>query len=170
MKRDTDMDTTFSDYSSFVSTYMEQRYESELVAANTVYGSAKSLWDFRETKELDLASAGFTPDAYISYAMWERTGKKAAQLNPMHAANIYERAVAHHRAEYSVWEAYQDFWRDLFASDNNDFSEDEITTGLLGVAERSVRHVPFVGDSWAALMRAQERAGLMEKVEGEVGR
>lgn len=168
------MDQTFSAYSTFVTTYMassETAYEEELMAANAIYGPAKTLWDFRETKELELAAAGFTAEAYIQYATWERTGKKAAQLNPLHARNLYERAVAAHRSDYSVWEAYQDFWRDLVwassSEHDDDLSEEEMLAALLAVAERSTRHVPFVGESWAALMRTQELVGEHSLVERE---
>lgn len=165
------MDQTFSAYSTFISTYVtggsEAGYEEELVAANGIYGPAKTLWDFRETKELDLAAAGYTTEAYIQYATWERTGKKAASLNPLHARNIFERAVATHRSDYAIWEAYLDYWRDqLLGEAESDLSEEEVLLGLLDVAERAARHVPFVGDSWAALMRVQELISPSAAVEG----
>lgn len=145
-----------------------------MISGNSAYSATKANWDRTDLKERELAQAQYSAPAYLSYAAWLRTGKKAASTDPMLARNIFERAIKECGSDWSVWEAYLQFWRDRLGEvemPDDAEEEDEVEKEMpeemqivlvewMGVAEKAAKHIPYMADSWVALMRIQERAGL----------
>ena len=182
------MEQTFQSYSTFVTKSLPaEDYETAMTSANAIYSPAKTNWDRRDVKERDLARAGKTAEAYLEYVSWERTGKKAKEADPMIARNLYQRALKDHPSDWSVWEAYLQFWRDVLNAavealpvpDEDDAEAEESEEaqiaaaavqigmrGLLEAASGATKNLPYMADSWVALMRAQEKTSQGELVDG----
>lgn len=170
-----DMDETFQSYSTFISTHFSPAiYEETMISGNEAYSATKANWDRTDIKERELVQAQYAAPAYLSYAAWLRTGKKAASTDPMLARNVFERAIKDCGNDWSVWEAYLQFWKDRLSEvemPDDPEEEDEVEKEMpeemqivlvewMGVAEKAAKHLPYLADSWVALMRIQERAGL----------
>jgi hypothetical protein len=164
------IEETFSQFSTFISTrFPDSMYEDLMVEANSIYAASKETYTRREPKELELKAANYSVDAYLSYIAYERTGKKANTPEAITLAkNLFERAVADHPDDWTVWEAYLQLWKDRLAIDLQGDDEEAIAESLFelrAVVEKAVRFVPGTSEAWINLMRLEEREGSAEAVE-----
>jgi hypothetical protein len=167
------IEDTFSGFSTFVTgAYGNTAYEAKMVEANAIFAPSKANFERREPKETELRKAGYSAEAYLSYVAYERTGKKAESDESFDLAkNLFERAVADHPTDWTVWEGYLQLCKDRLSAatlqqGEDDVEEDEaddaLSTALLGyriTAEKACRYMPDCAEAWINLMRLEEREG-----------
>ncbi|GAA6059133.1 hypothetical protein JCM10212_003880 [Sporobolomyces blumeae] len=145
---------TFDSYSTFVTRFDNDNYDQSLPAASKIYSATSKKVDEREAEEAKLKRAGYTAQAYLDYIAWEREVKRPdVQL----VKALCARATTDHPHDVELWETCVEFeWR-----------IPEKDSGLLEVAEKSVRHNPANASLWTTYFRTSEKAGQgADGVEG----
>jgi hypothetical protein len=93
-------------FSRFVSTHLAEDYEGSMVAAQKILNGSQKLVGPRESKEDQLAKSKYNSQAFGYYIEWE------LQVKHPHVGlvrTLYERAIAMHPHESSLWTGYADF-------------------------------------------------------------
>lgn len=128
--RRTDIAETFSAYSTFVTTFDNDNYDTSLPAANKIYSASVKKADERYPEEEKLVrarptrvcacahridrfaqlcaqkAAGYSAQAYLDYVSWEREVKRP---DVVLVKQLFERAIKDHPQELELWEAYLEF-------------------------------------------------------------
>lgn len=166
------IDESFSLYSSFISAHDNSNYETRLVSAQPVFNAAKSRSERRDAREASLSQSGSPPtvEAYVAYLDWEASLKDAT--SPAGARlqfGLLARAVHDHPERVEIWDAYIRFARTQLGAAESpaEGADDEETDAnvnaaietLLSVSKRACKACPWSGDLWASYIRAIERAG-----------
>lgn len=139
----TEIETTFSDFSSFVTQYDNARYESILSEANATYSETLKILRARDQWELALLKDP-SPDIFSQYINWEKSrapkkGPSAFNVNAVSA--LYRRALVHYGHIPEVWDDYI-LWLSLNQS-----------ADAFDAASRAVRRCPLSGNLWAHKLR-----------------
>lgn len=149
----TDWDSTNQLYSSFLSTYMNDKWESIWVSMTRIVADAKAQLAEREQFEFDLSKAQESGDTATEYALWASYiewdatpgSKKHTSFDLTNA--LYERAELRFSSDSNIWEDHMHFI--LHAKKS--------TFPLLA---RATRHCPWAGSLWSQYILASEREGL----------
>lgn len=99
-----DCESTFSAYSTFISTYDNSNYEDTMVKANKIYAKTKKAAEERDRYELQLDSTGYSLDAFNQYIEYEKRTKVMFSL--IHVRSIYERAIVYYCTDPTLWDDY----------------------------------------------------------------
>ncbi|ODQ54656.1 hypothetical protein SAICODRAFT_77260, partial [Saitoella complicata NRRL Y-17804] len=146
-----DLEGTFSNYSSFVSKYLEADYEVELVAANTIVANTRRLLHAREPFETSLKQSGNSAEAFAEYIHFEFT-RREHEIPELRKA-LYERTMAAHPFSAGIWDEYVLYLIEVEGS----------VQELVPLLERSVRTCPWSGDLWGHYIRTLERLHAPEE-------
>ncbi|KAK7202811.1 hypothetical protein BZA70DRAFT_242233 [Myxozyma melibiosi] len=139
---------TFSDYSTFITTYANDNYEKELVAANKLVSETKQTLAVLQPYEDHLAEHPDDLGVWSQYIDASLARPKKVLSFDLTKA-IYERAIANSPTSAAVWDSYV-----LFLLDH-DFQYDTVNA----VLARAVRACPKSGALWAHFIRTRERFG-----------
>lgn len=132
---------TFSDFSSFITTYDNNNYEKELVSANKIYQNTLKALELRTRWEQSLYEAR-SLDNYASYIYWEITLPKKHQ-EPHLVGALYERTILDYPYVPEVWDDYLFYTTEKLYTDNL----------LSNIIDRSLLANPFSGVLWAHKLR-----------------
>lgn len=153
-----DWEGTFQIFSSFVSTYLNDRYETVMVAANREAADAKSQWGSRQMMEYAVQKEQEAGDrmaeyvALVNYLDWEQTPAKRKQPSFELANALYQRAVLRFPADSRLWEEHV-----LFLVEQR--HSNRTRQSALPALERATRHCPWSGNLWAQYLLSSERDG-----------
>ncbi|KAF9203644.1 Squamous cell carcinoma antigen recognized by T-cells 3 [Haplosporangium sp. Z 27] len=137
-----ELESTFSGLSSFISKYDGQDYEESMVRSNKIASATRSLLAKLEPFEEQLVATNNSLEAFTNYIDYEQRHHKDqfAQIR-----TLFERAVAVHCLVPSLWNDYLSF---LMSSSHQKKAHDLDPAEMLSVATRSVRNCPWSGDLW----------------------
>ncbi|KAJ5566166.1 RNA-processing protein HAT helix [Penicillium sp. DV-2018c] len=151
-------DQTFQNFSGFVSTYCNNKYEE--IMSETVARAAepRALYNAREEFEHRLAKAQESGDrtlewsVYSEYIEWEltRNRRKRGDYSFDLVNAIYQRAVLHFPTDVSLWEGYI-----MFLIGESIHRRASTTT--LATLDRATRHCPWSGNLWSQYLLSSER-------------
>ncbi|KAL2128197.1 hypothetical protein VTI74DRAFT_9533 [Chaetomium olivicolor] len=168
-------DATSQMFSSFLSEYNRQAYESEMQQVTRNAKDAKRLYDLRDPWETKLARAAKSGDAaalratmreYIDWEIRLLKSKKDARdaiVNFQICQGLFSRALT------GVLAADEDTWLNfvvLISTTHTDLKAGRshvrasLVPNMLDVLQRAVRHIPWSGPLWARYILAAEEAGL----------
>jgi squamous cell carcinoma antigen recognized by T-cells 3 len=161
-----DWDGTFQIFSTFVSTYMNSRYEEVMVAANRKATAAKAKCEARTIMETALLEAREVGDrvaeyaAFASYVQWERTPEKRKVLSFELTNALYQRAELRFPSHHQLWEDHI-----LYLIE--ECHANHISQNALPTLDRATRHCPWSGSLWAQYLLSSEREGqTFSEIEG----
>ncbi|CAG8565150.1 6256_t:CDS:10, partial [Acaulospora colombiana] len=97
------IEKTFSDYSSFITKYENVNYEKCMIEANSFFSKTKVKYYKMDKYEQELSTSGFALYKFIEYI--EHETKQPNSLLPAIRC-LYERAIAYHYLDPSLWENY----------------------------------------------------------------
>ncbi|GAA5875208.1 hypothetical protein JCM3774_004169 [Rhodotorula dairenensis] len=147
-----DIAETFSTYSTFVTTFDNDNYDTSLPAANKIYSASVKKSDERYAEEEKLKAARNSVQAYLDYIAWEREVKRP---DVALVKQLFERAIKDHPRELELWESYMEFLHK--PSEAN----------LREISQRAIRNLPFSVALWTASLRVIEKLHLdAEEIEG----
>ncbi|EPE28617.1 RNA-binding, RBD [Glarea lozoyensis ATCC 20868] len=151
-------DETSEMFSSFITTYDEESWESTMMDLTKLAQPAKDLYSSREMYELKLNGARGSNDSveeitiWKEYLNWERaqcsrkSKKGSLQSPPMLCVALFERALCSTTmgVDPEMWEDYITFLSttELNISENN-------LPSALSVLQRATAHCPFSGGLWS---------------------
>jgi len=165
-------DNTAQMYSSFLSEYNRQYYETEMQDITWKAKDAKRLYELRDPFELKLLQAAKStePDAvkkamsdYLEWEIRQTKGKKDTVMNFQICLGLFSRALT------GVMASDHDTWLDflvLISTCHSDLKSNRakipasLLPNMLDVLQRAVLHVPWCGDVWARYILAAEEACL----------
>ncbi|AEO64722.1 uncharacterized protein THITE_2073045 [Thermothielavioides terrestris NRRL 8126] len=168
-------DATSQMFSSFLSEYNRQAYESEMLQVTRNARDAKRLCDMRDPWETKLARAAKAGDAAAlratmsEYLDWEIRlvkSKKDARdvvVNFQICLGLFSRALTGPLA------ADEDTWLNFIVLISTSHTElkagrspvpARLVPNMLDVLQRAVRHIPWSGPIWARYILTAEEAGL----------
>ncbi|KAJ2707336.1 Splicing factor [Coemansia sp. IMI 203386] len=133
------IESTFSMYSGFVTKYMNQDYEQQMIEANSIVSGVRKACAKRVDYETELAASENSWGAfqvYIDKLAKDKT-TEAKEIN-----TLYERCLVFHCYTPEIWDEYL-----TFVAQHAD-------TELLVIANRAVRNCPWSGKIWAQLIHA----------------
>ncbi|KAK6513391.1 Splicing factor [Arthrobotrys megalospora] len=150
-----DIDSTFSAYSSFVTTYLpHSEYETTMKAGNKVYQKAKRALENRQRFEYRLRNSyGQDEEGQVwsEYLEWE-TSQNNADL----AKALYERCVLRYPTDSAAWEEYICFMLEKKGSD----------PAVLPLLELATAHCQWSGTLWSHRILAFDvRRQPLESIE-----
>ncbi|GAA5982729.1 hypothetical protein JCM10908_006763 [Rhodotorula pacifica] len=146
-----DIADTFSTYSTFVTTFDNDNYDTSLPAANKIYSASVKKADERYPEEEKLKTAGNSVQAYLDYISWEREVKRP---DVVLVKQLFERVIKDHPQELELWESYMEFMH----------KPSETTVREL--TERAIRNLPASVSLWTTSLRVIERLQLgAEEIE-----
>jgi squamous cell carcinoma antigen recognized by T-cells 3 len=161
-----DWDGTFQIFSTFVSTYINSRYEEVMVAANRKATGAKAKWEARTILETALQQAQEVGDrvaeyaAFANYVQWERTVEKRKVLSFELTNVLYQRAELRFPSHPELWEDHI-----LYLIEEG--HANRISQNSLPTLDRATRHCPWSGALWAQYLLNSEREGhTFSQIEG----
>ncbi|KAF5101959.1 hypothetical protein D0Z00_000614 [Geotrichum galactomycetum] len=133
---------TFSDYSTFITTYDNVNYETELVKANKIYSTALKTLEVRDTWEIGIKEND-SLENYAAYIQWELSRPKKFQ-EPKLVIALYERVLEKYPTSFAaIWDDYILYMSLTGVS----------TTEILDLIRRATRGCPNSGDLWAHKIR-----------------
>jgi len=165
-------DNTSQMFSTFLSEYNQQAYESEMKAATQNARDAKRLYALRDPFEmrLNLAARSADPDAlkaamseYLHWEIVQFKGKKDTVANFKICLGLFSRALT------GVLASDEDTWLNFvvfISSTHSDLKAGRskvpaaLLPNMLDTLQRAVRHVPWCGTIWARYILAAEESGL----------
>ena len=98
------MEDTFSEFSAFVTKYINDEYETIMSSTSKDYGKALKALREREVFELRLQQSNASLSAFSAYLDWERSSPKSS-IPPL-TQTLFERALVIHWQESSIWQDY----------------------------------------------------------------
>jgi len=101
------MEDTFSEFSAFVTKYINDEYETIMSSTSKDYGKALKALREREVFELRLQQSNASLSAFSAYLDWERSSPKSS-IPPL-TQTLFERALVIHWQESSIWQDYIHF-------------------------------------------------------------
>ncbi|KAK6526313.1 Splicing factor [Orbilia ellipsospora] len=135
-----DLDSTFSAYSSFVTTYLPNAdYEAVMKAGNDIYQKGKKVLEDRQRFEYRVRNSyGQDEEGQVwsEYLEWETT-RHHPDLNL--CQGLYERCVLRYPTDSAAWEEYLYFMLEKKATD----------PAILPLMERATAHCQWSGTLWS---------------------
>ena len=168
----TTWDATSRMFSSFLSEYNPQAYESEMTAVTKNARDAKRLYAMRDPWETKLQQATRSGDAeavqstmseYLHWEIVQTRGKKDVLVSFQICLGLFSRALT------GVLSSDEDTWMNFIVFISTGHSALKAGTSrvpashlpnMLDVLQRSARHLPWSGPTWARYILAAEEAGL----------
>ncbi|KAK1753875.1 squamous cell carcinoma antigen recognized by T-cells 3 [Echria macrotheca] len=165
-------DATSQMFSTFLSEYNRQAYETEMAAVTRDAHDAKRLYNLRDPFEmkLDMAlrsgDAGSAKQVMAEYLGWEikqSRGKKDALTNFQICLGLFSRALT------GIMASDEDAWMNFLVFISTAHSELKAghsripashLPNMLDVLQRAVHHLPWCGPVWSRYILAAEEAGL----------
>lgn len=177
------LSSTFQSFSTFTTTYSPESYEAELVGAQSIYSASTNLVSERDQQEDNLKTSGESIEAYKAYLAWEKEVKRPDWAL---TRTLYERALAKHGEEPSLWQDYieftvrtVDFRRTCVATSDSlsnclqnknvkapaarDGLSPPNSEDLVALCNRAVRSVPSSGEVAALCIRTLESSVDIEQ-------
>ena len=168
-------DVTSQMFSSFLSDYNRQAYESEMEQATRNARDAKRLYDLRDPWETKLAAAAKSRDApalrttLAEYIDWEirqvktKKDRKDIVVNYQICLGLFSRALTGALAsDESTWLNFAV----LISTTHTDLNARRshiprsLVPNMLDVLQRAVCHIPWSGPMWARYILTAEEVGL----------
>jgi len=100
------MEETFSEFSAFVTKYLNDEYEQIMSSASKEYGKAIRTLRERELFELQLQQSNGSLPVFSAYLDSERSSKSSL---PRLTQTLFERALVIYWQQPSIWEDYAYF-------------------------------------------------------------
>lgn len=147
---------TFQNFSHFISTYDNQRYEENMVDITKRSAQVKASYAEREPFETKIQQAIEAGDrsaeraAYAEYLTWELKMKGVFSLARI--TSLYERATTRFRRDVTFW---NDFIGFLISASN---SGNKLET--LPILVRATRRCPASGELWSHRLLAMEAENM----------
>lgn len=145
-------DNTFQMFSSFMSTYNKNSYETAMMEMSSKSASIKEQYAHRDPFEMQIVQAKHAADVtsewltYSKYLEWEITTKGVFSL-PL-IVGLFERAITRFPTDQTLWLDYVEF-----------LTQNTQQEGVVqDVTERATRHCPWSGDLWAHRILALEES------------
>ena len=143
-------DETFQLFSNFISTYMNDQYESIMATTTRKASQGKATLSQREEFEFQLSKAQQSGDRAIEYALWTQyhewdstpARKKHTSFDLTNA--LFERAELRFPSDPALWEDHIVLLLDAKKSP-------------LTLLIRATRHCPWSGSLWAQYLLTSER-------------
>jgi squamous cell carcinoma antigen recognized by T-cells 3 len=161
-----DWEGTFQIFSTFVSAYMNSRYEEVMVAANRKGMGAKAKWEARTMMETALQQAQEVGDrvaeygVFAKYVEWERRREKRKTVSFELTNALYQRAELRFPSHPQLWEDHI-----LYLIE--EAHANRISQNALPTLDRATRHCPWSGTLWAQYLLNSERDGhTFSQIEG----
>lgn len=101
------MEETFSEFSAFVTKYLNDDYETIMSSTSKDYGRALKALREREVFELQLKQSNGSLPVFSAYLDWERTSSKSSI--PRLTQTLFERALVIYWQQPSIWQDYASF-------------------------------------------------------------
>ncbi|KAI7884372.1 hypothetical protein K492DRAFT_234766 [Lichtheimia hyalospora FSU 10163] len=139
----TDHESTFSQYSTFNTTWDNANYEKNMVKANKVYSKTKEAMNECDYFELKLSESNYSLDMFYQYIENMKL-KDKPMLN--YIQNLYERAVALYCTDVGLWDDYIVFL----------LERARVPVVMGSVTRRAIRNCPWSGVLWAHYARSLE--------------
>jgi len=130
-----DIDETLNSYSNFQSTYNNENYEKNLVAASKKVTKAKYHLKDRQKFEDKISEDPNTIKNFYDYINYELNQKF---LEVKQTRILFEKAISIHCLDPSLWEKYILFM----------VNKMNVKPVLLSICERAVRNCPWSGKLW----------------------
>ncbi|ANB11734.1 Prp24p [Sugiyamaella lignohabitans] len=141
--------TTFSDFSTFVTTYYNSTYEGEMVAANKIYSETLKILNYRDSWELKLKSDP-SLQTFADYIQWELERPKRYFRADL-VQGLYERVIELYQYVALVWDDYIIF----LCEQPKSFSRKTVESAI----QRATKSCPTSGSLWAHRIRVSESYG-----------
>lgn len=152
-------DTTFQEFSSFVTTYYNAHYEDMMSETVGRASDAKAKLAAREDLEMRLENAIKSGDrtqewsVFFEYINWEASRDRRKRHYSFDlVTSMYQRAVLRFPADVTLWEDYV-----MFLIDES--LHDHMTTSTISTLDRATRHCPWSGTLWSQYLLSSEREG-----------
>ena len=152
-------DTTFQNYSTFITTYFNQNYEDIMMATSRAGAVAKNFWQAREPIETRIQQAQDSDDqlaeyrAFSEYVAYEEVQIEKRRSTPEALNAVYERAALRFPSDSNLWEDQIMFIVDESYQNRN-------ISAPIPVLERATRHCPWSGSLWSQYLLSSEMAGV----------
>ena len=149
---------TFSKFSTFITEYCNNEYESVMAKTRKDTLNVRLTWDARETFETALQNSQESGDrnaeynTFVQYVEWEKAQIRDKRSIFELANALYERAALRFPADTSLWEDYVIFMID-------ETYEAPTNISPLSMLDRATRHCPWSGSLWSHYLLSSERAG-----------
>ncbi|KAF9394522.1 Splicing factor [Mortierella sp. AD011] len=132
-----ELENTFSGFSSFISKYCGQDYEESMIQSNKIVNTTRELLENLVPFEEHLVTANNSLEAFTGYLDYELSHHKDqfAQIR-----TLFERAIAVHCLVPSLWNDYLGF---LMSSETYLKPEDEVN----GILAKALDYLAFVPNS-----------------------
>ena len=101
------MEETFSEFSAFVTKFLNDDYETIMSSTSKDYGRALKALREREVFELQLKQSNGSLSVFSAYLDWERTSSKSSI--PRLTQTLFERALVIYWQQPSIWQDYASF-------------------------------------------------------------
>ncbi|KAF9115231.1 RNA-binding protein 4F [Mortierella sp. AM989] len=137
-----ELESTFSGFSSFISKYDSQDYEESMVQSNKIANATRDLLAKLESFEEKLIATNNSLEAFMSYLDYEQKYHKEQFAR---IRTLFERAVAVNCLVPQLWNDYLGF---LMSSNHQKKEHDLDPAEMLKITTRSVRNCPWSGDLW----------------------
>jgi|SRR5277367_3095313 hypothetical protein len=99
------MEETFSEFSAFVTKYINDEYETIMSSTSKDYGKALKALREREAFELQLQQSNASLPVFSAYLDWERSKSSIPRLTQ----SLFERALVTLWPQPSIWQDYAHF-------------------------------------------------------------
>ena len=96
---------TFSDYSPFETRFDPHNYTEHMKAASAIKSKAETEYNKYDRFEMKMSETGQAMDCILDYIAFEKR-KKAGAVNKLLIRTLFERAVATHCLEPTLWESF----------------------------------------------------------------
>ncbi|KAK3317044.1 hypothetical protein B0H66DRAFT_311062 [Apodospora peruviana] len=165
-------DSTSQMFSSFLSEYNRQAYETEMLQVTKNAKDAKRLYSLRDPFEMKLTAAAKSGDSaalkavmleYLDWEIKQSKGKKDHLVNLQICLGLFSRALTGElSSDHDTWLNYIVF----ISTCHSDLKSGRtkvpanILPNMLDVHQRAVHHVPWSGPVWARYILAAEESGL----------
>ncbi|KAK0708513.1 hypothetical protein B0H67DRAFT_590441 [Lasiosphaeris hirsuta] len=165
-------DSTSQMFSTFLSEYNRQAYETEMEAATRNARDAKRIYSLRDPFEMKLNLAAKSGDTeavkaataeYLNWEIKQTRGRKDVVLNLQICLGLFARALT------GVLVSDEATWLDFIVFISTAHSEQKsgvsripanMLPNMLDVLQLAVHHLPWSGPVWARYILAAEEAGL----------
>lgn len=99
-----DYQDTFDSFSSFISTWDNDNYESTMMKTTRIYSKTKKAAEERDFFEMKLTSSGYALDTFYEYIENEKISKSMSSVNNVKC--LYERAIVIYCLDPALWDDY----------------------------------------------------------------
>ncbi|KAK3347116.1 hypothetical protein B0T25DRAFT_294632 [Lasiosphaeria hispida] len=165
-------DNTSQMFSTFLSEYNRQAYETEMEAATRNARDAKRIYSMRDPFEMKLNLAARSGDVeavkaatteYLNWEIKQTKGRKDAAINLQICFGLFARALTGVLvSDEATWLNFVVFISTAHSEQKSGVSRipANVLPNMLDVLQRAVHHLPWSGPLWARYILAAEEAGL----------